>query len=94
MCLNQAEVQRGVLETGQEHNPHLTLGLITWYLPQRVEEGVCVRALQKHSGGVARGDVAVGVQKVVGAGGKQEPGALLPAADPLTLASHPPRLFL
>lgn len=38
--------------------------------------------------------MAVGGQKVVGAGGKPEPGALQPAADPLMLASHPQRLFL
>lgn len=53
MCLNRVEVHEGVLEAGLEHNPHRTLGLIMQYLPQREEEGVCVRALQERSGGVA-----------------------------------------
>lgn len=52
-CLNQAEVHEGVLGTGLEHDPHLALGLIMRYLPQREEEGVCVRALRERSGGVA-----------------------------------------
>lgn len=87
-------MREGMLKTGLEHSPHLTLGLITWYLPQHVEEGVCVRALRKRLGGVVWGDVAVGVRKVAGVGGKQESGALQPDVDPLKLSSHPQRLFL